>query len=242
MIKQAVILAGGKGKRLLPLTKNLPKPMAPINNIPFLSYLIYSLKKKGIQKILILVGYKQKKIVNFYKNNTDIKINFYFSSVNSDTGKRVLDANKFLDDEFLLLYGDNFWEPNIDKMYTKFKQKNALISTTVFNNKLGTAEYGKQNNILVKKSQLVEKYDKTRKNKKLNGVDIGFFIIKKFFLKQFSKKKNYSFENDILVESIKLKKLIAYRTDKQYFSITNLKMLKKFEKYVKKNKKKFIQA
>ena len=99
MIKQAVILAGGKGKRLMPLTKNLPKPMAPINNTPFLSYLIYTQKKKGIQKILILVGYKQKKIVNFYKNNTDIKINFYFSSVNSDTGKRVLDANKFLDDD-----------------------------------------------------------------------------------------------------------------------------------------------
>lgn len=61
MINQAVILAGGKGKRLLPLTKNLPKPMAPINNVPFLSYLIYSLKQQGIKKILILVGYKKKR-------------------------------------------------------------------------------------------------------------------------------------------------------------------------------------
>ena len=67
MINQAVILAGGMGKRLLPLTKNLPKPMAPINNIPFLSYLIFTLKKQGIKKILILVGYKSKKIINFYK-------------------------------------------------------------------------------------------------------------------------------------------------------------------------------
>ena len=64
MIKQAVILAGGKGTRLLPLTKNLPKPMVPINNIPFLSYLIYYLRQKGIKKILILVGYKYKKIIN----------------------------------------------------------------------------------------------------------------------------------------------------------------------------------
>ena len=54
MIKQAVILAGGKGKRLMPLTKNIPKPMAPINNIPFLSYLIFSLKKKRNKKNLII--------------------------------------------------------------------------------------------------------------------------------------------------------------------------------------------
>ena len=65
MIKQAVILAGGKGTRLLPLTKNLRKPMVPINNIPFLSYLIYYLRQKGIKKILILVGYKYKKIINY---------------------------------------------------------------------------------------------------------------------------------------------------------------------------------
>ena len=46
MIKQAVILAGGEGKRLHPITKNLPKPMAPVNGIPFLSYLIFILKKR----------------------------------------------------------------------------------------------------------------------------------------------------------------------------------------------------
>ena len=63
MINQAVILAGGKGTRLLPLTKNLPKPMAPVNNIPFLSYLIFSLKKIGIKKILILVVTNQKKLL-----------------------------------------------------------------------------------------------------------------------------------------------------------------------------------
>lgn len=243
MIKQAVILAGGKGKRLLPLTKNLPKPMAPINKIPFLSYLIHTLKQKGIKKILILVGYKYNKIINFYKKSSAMPISFSFSNVKSDTGKRVLDAYKFLDDEFLLLYGDNFWEPNIQKMYKKFKINKSFISTTVFNNRLGTAEYGKENNVYVKQNLLVEKYDKSRKNKKLNGVDIGFFIVKKKFLAQFNKKqKNYSFENDILIESIKLKKLIAYRTNKQYFSITNLKMLKKFEKFVSRNNKQFLKA
>jgi len=234
MIKQAVILAGGMGKRLLPLTKDLPKPMVLVNNIPFLSYLIFYLKKKGIKKILILVGYKYKKIVDYYNKNIDIPIEFCYSSTKSDTGKRVIDAYKFLDNEFLLLYGDNFWKPNIQKMYKKFKMNNAAISTTVFKNKFGTGEYGTQNNIYVKKNSFVERYDKSRKYKKLNGVDIGFFMVKKNFLKQFNKKnQNYSFEKDILVQSIKLNKLIAYKTNQQYFSITNIKMLKKFENYIK---------
>ena len=194
MINQAVILAGGRGTRLLPLTKNLPKPMAPVNNIPFLSYLIFSLKKIGIKKILILVGYKSKKIINYYKHCKSIKISFCYSSVNSETGKRVLDAYKYLDNEFLLVYGDNFWLPNLKKMYNRFKMKNAKISTTVFNNKNSTAEYGKENNVLVKKNFFVEKYDKSRKDKKLNGVDIGFFLIKKKLLNKFKdKNKNYSF-------------------------------------------------
>ena len=235
MIKQAVILAGGKGERLLPLTKKIPKPMAPINNIPFLSYLIFSLKNNGIKKILILVGYKSNKVINFYSSNKEIPINFCFSNTKKNTGKRVLDAYKFLDKEFLLLYGDNFWSPNINKMYKKFKMNNASISTTVFNNKYGTGEYGKKNNIYVAKNSLVKKYDKSRKNKKLNGVDIGFFIVQRQFLKLFkNKNKNYSFENDILTKAVELKKLIAYKTDRQYFSITNLKMLKKFEMISKK--------
>ena len=241
MIKQAVILAGGRGKRLLPLTKNLPKPMAPINNIPFLSYLFSSLKKKGIKKILLLVGYKSNKITRFYNNNKDIQINFNFSSIKSDTGRRVLNAYNYLDTEFLLLYGDNFWVPNITRMYKKFKNSNAIISTTVFNNKLGTAEYGKENNIYVKRNSIVEKYDKNRSDRKLNGVNIGFSIIKKKFLKNFKEKKNYSFENDILIKAIKLKKLIAYRTNRQYYSITNFKMLEKFERICKKKKLDFIK-
>ena len=117
-----------------------------------------------------------------------------------------------------------------------------MISTTVFSNLLGTAEYGKENNIYVKKNSFVEKYDKFRLDKKLNGVDIGFFIVQKKFLKYFKEmKRNYSFENDILPEAIKLKKLIAFKTNRQYFSITNLKMLKKFEKISKIKKLNFLK-
>ena len=94
---------------------------------------------------------------------------------------------------------------------------------------------------MIKKNLYVEKYDKSRKDKKLNAVDIGFFIVKKKFINVFKKKNmNYSFENDILVKAIKLKKLIGYKTNRQYYSITNFKMLKKFEIICKKKNFKFI--
>ena len=73
--------------------------------------------------------------------------------------------------------------PNLVKMYKKFKIKKASISTTVFNNKFGTSEYGRENNVYVKKL-FVSKYDKLRVDKRLNGVDIGF-LIKKEYLKIF---------------------------------------------------------
>ena len=234
MINQAVILAGGRGKRLLPLTKNLPKPMAPVNDIPFLSYLIFELKKRGLKKILILVGFKSEKIIKYFKNHKDISIKFHFSEVKANTGKRLLNASKFLEKEFLLLYGDNYWTPNLVKMYKKFKIKKASISTTVFNNKFGTSEYGRENNVYVKKNSFVSKYDKLRVDKRLNGVDIGFFLIKKEYLKNFQDlDKNYSFEDDILKKAIEHKRLIAYKTNLQYYIITNIKMLKKFEKISK---------
>ena len=91
------------------------------------------------------------------------------------------------------------------------------------------------------KKSFVQKYDKKREDKKLNGTDIGFFIVEKKFLNFFKEKsKNYSFESDFLIKAIEFKKLIAYRTDRQYYSITNFKMLKKFEKISKKKKLGYI--
>ena len=63
-INQVVILAGGRGCRLKPLTNSIPKPMVLINKFPFLDYLIKSIVKLMINKILILTGYKSKTIIN----------------------------------------------------------------------------------------------------------------------------------------------------------------------------------
>ena len=80
---KALILAGGRGKRLRPITDKIPKPLILINNVPLIERSIKYLKKFGINDIIICSGYKSKQIENFLKkkNNFECKIEFYFFSL-----------------------------------------------------------------------------------------------------------------------------------------------------------------
>jgi len=233
MINQAVILAGGLGERLKPITNEIPKPLAPVNKIPFLDYLIESIKQTNIKNIILLLGYKSEKIIERYSSisKRDIKIDFSVGEINDLTGTRVLKAYNKLDENFLLLYGDNFWPIPLNEMVKHFKKTKAKITTTVFDNKNGSGEYGLENNIYVDEFSRVICYDKKRINRDLNGVDIGYFIVNKQILEP-NLSDNISFEENILPRIITAKKMYAFITDVQYYFITSLKTLKTFEEYV----------
>jgi len=230
-LKQAVIFAGGRGERLRPLTDHIPKPMASINGSPFLDYLINSLIQSGLNKILILVGYKADKIIERYKDVKNVTIEFSNGRVEDKTGRRVLNAYDKLDHHFLLLYGDNYWPIELKAMCSNYIKFSTDLSTTVFSNKNGTGEYGNENNVVVGKNGFVEKYDKKREIIETNGVDIGYFIVSKKSLDP-NLTGNVSFELDILPRFIAKKELSAYITDNQYYFITNMQTLHDFEKAV----------
>src|SRR5271170_965123 len=122
-INQAVIFAGGRGERLRPLTDHLPKPMAPVNGVPFLDYLIKTLEDAGIKKILFLLGYRAETIVDRYGKclPSGVKIEYSIGTAEDLTGRRLLNAYEQLDERFLLLYGDNYWPIEIDRMTALFE-------------------------------------------------------------------------------------------------------------------------
>lgn len=233
-INQAVILAGGRGERLRPLTDSMPKPMAPINSIPFLDYLIHSIIQAGIENVLFLLGYKANVITDRYNNMKNINIEFSYGTEEDQTGRRVLNAYGQLDDHFLLMYGDNYWPIELDAMLSNYQKLNASVTTTVFSNKNGTGEYGFGNNVVVSDNNYVVQYDKQRETDAANGVDMGYFLVAKNTLDP-EMPGNVSFEIDILPELIAKKQLGAYVTDTQYYYITNMQTLKVFENAAEKN-------
>lgn len=229
-INQAVILAGGKGQRLYPITRKVPKPLALINSIPFMDYLLESLIEIGINKVLFLVGYKYELFIKRYGNSISNKIDIEYSvgRVDDKTGRRILNSYSLLDDYFLLMYGDNYWPIEWDSLSSFYFNSKIEVSTTVFSNKHGTGEYGTQNNIYVDNNNRVRSYDKERSFSKSNGVDIGYFIVSKKILDT-NISSNVSFERDILPHLIEKNQIGAYVTDCQYYYITDLSSLQNFE-------------
>ena len=129
------------------------------------------------------------------------------------------------------MYGDNYWEIELEKMIAHFKLTKKSLMTTVYDNKMQDGEYGKENNIYVSDSGIVKRYDKSRKSRILNGVDIGFFIIDRNILE--IDESNFSFE-ELLLKKLALEgKLSAFVTDKKYYYITNNESLEKFRVFSK---------
>jgi D,D-heptose 1,7-bisphosphate phosphatase len=118
MIRQAAILCGGRGTRLGAITADIPKPLLPVGEIPFLDVLVFELARRGIRKILLLAGFHAQQIVE-YAASTPLKARFGLEIVVSiepqlvGTGGALWRARDLLDDYFFLLNGDSWFDINL---------------------------------------------------------------------------------------------------------------------------------
>ncbi|MFC1941144.1 HAD-IIIA family hydrolase [Chloroflexota bacterium] len=232
-IRQAVILAGGEGIRLRPVTYQVPKPMVLVNNRPFLEYLIEMLRENGISEVVLLLGYLPDKITQYFGDgsNFGIKIKYSIGKVSDRTGTRLKNAEHLLDDIFILMYCDNYWPLNLKRLCEFYTKHKTLASVTVYTNKDGKGEYGPENNIYVDDDGYVLKYDKAGKDKKLNGVDIGFQIISKKVL-ELMPNHDFSFEEEILPLLIDRRQLSGYQTEHRYYYISTPESLELTEEFL----------
>jgi len=118
---KAVILAGGQGTRLKPITDYIPKPLIPINNTPILEWQIRYLKKFGINDIIICTGYKTDQIENFLnKKKFGVKVRFSIEKAPLGTGGALKKIAPLIKEKsFLVFNGDIITNINLKKMLAK---------------------------------------------------------------------------------------------------------------------------
>ncbi len=105
---KAIILSGGAGTRLKPMTDYVPKSLVPINNIPLIEWQIRYFQKFGINEFVICAGYKSDQIVNYLKPKKNvIKIDYSIEKTMLGTGGAIKKASNLIDDEnFFVINGD----------------------------------------------------------------------------------------------------------------------------------------
>ncbi|MBN2733652.1 MAG: NTP transferase domain-containing protein [Methanomicrobiaceae archaeon] len=104
---QAVILAGGEGHRLRPLTRGQPKVMIPVANRPVIDYAIESLLKNGIRDIIVVAGYRREQLIR-YLNGLDVDIKVVVQKKQLGAADALRSAESLITGDFLLLAGDNY--------------------------------------------------------------------------------------------------------------------------------------
>ncbi len=225
---QAVILAGGRGTRLQPITLERPKPMVEVCGRPFMEYLVEQLHDQGFERILMLLGYLPEVIQDHFRDGSDwgLKIEYAVTGADTLTSRRVELAKDRIEDCFLLMYCDNYWPMRIDRMWELFLAHDVPAMVTVYSNK----DNYTGNSLKVGRDGYVEVYDRTRKGPGLAGVEIGYSILTRETLELLPKEEAL-LEEAIYPPLIREHKLLAYVTDHRYYSVGGLQRLPTTEKF-----------
>jgi histidinol-phosphate phosphatase family protein len=219
---QAVILAGGRGTRLGPLTESRPKPMVEILGKPFLAYQIEQLRDQGFKRILLLLGYRPEVVQEYCGNGRQwgVKIEYSVTAVEDETARRLKLAAHLLDPCFLLLYCDNYWPMHLGKMWQRFVTANAPAMITVYTNKDGYT----RNSVRVDEDGYVAVYDKTCTAPRLQGVEISYALINRSLV-DLLPNTNVSVEEALYTRLANQRQLLAYVTNHRYYSVGALHRL-----------------
>lgn len=214
--RQAVILAGGLGTRLRPLTDTRPKPMIEVGGKPFLEHLIVLLRSQGFDRFLILLGYLPEVVQNYFGDGRrwGVTIKYSVTAVEDETGRRVKLAEQQIESCFLFMYSDNYWPMQMDKMWPKFEAAGVPAMITVYRNKDGYTT----NSVRVDKDSYVAVYDKTCQSPHLQGVEISYAIMTRQVL-DLLPDENVLFEVAVYPKLAQQRQLLAYVTDHRYYSI-----------------------
>ena len=198
-----VIMAGGFGKRLLPLTKNIPKPMLKIKGVPLLESTICSLRDKGINEIIIMVHYKSDVIINYFKDGAKFDVSISYIKENKPLGTMggLSLIKKFKNNEpILIVNGDVLTHMNYRSLINSHirSKKSITVCARSVNYKI---PYGV---IKIKNNQVVEIAEKPVESHVVNA---GIYVLDQKLLLKLTKNK-YLDMTDFLKRELELKNKI----------------------------------
>lgn len=229
-----IILAGGKGKRLWPITKKVPKPMIKINGKPIICHLLDKFQASGFKDFIICVKYKSSLIKNFFKNKKKIypSINFSNEGKFLGTAGSFINAKKKINKSlpFFVCNGDIVTNVNFFEILNFHNDNNADITIL-------SKFYEQTNKYGVIKNKGIFMQNIEEKPKIYDLINCGVYVISPNLLKFYGQAKNFDMTDFINYFKKKRKKIILYPAHELWMDIGTKIDLKKSRKLINQNRK-----
>jgi mannose-1-phosphate guanylyltransferase / phosphomannomutase len=218
---KAIIIAGGMGTRLRPLTYNVPKPIVPLANKPFVFHQIELLKKFGVTEVILNLHYLSDNIKGIFDDGKKlgVKIDFSIEETPLGTAGAVKNAEKFFDSGPMIVFnGDILTDINLDKML-KFHSEKKAKATLALTRVEDPTPYGL---IIMDESQRVIEFREkpSWEHVTTNTINAGIYIVDPSIFKLAPKGKEFSFERQLYPELLQRgEKIFGYVTDAYWMDI-----------------------
>jgi len=224
---KAIILAGGLGTRLRPITYRCPKPMIPVKGRPFLEYLLNYLKNQGVRDFVLCLHYMSEKFKEYFGDGSKLGINISYAIEDKPmgTGGALKNAEKFIQGRFLVLNGDTFLTFDLRRMINYHRRCGGLGTIALVYMKSPT-RYGI---VGVDKDWRIISFSEKRKVDE-GYINAGIYIFERKLLDYIPKGKKISLEKDILTSLVQQEKFYGFPAGGYFIDIGVPEDLYRFER------------
>jgi D-glycero-alpha-D-manno-heptose 1-phosphate guanylyltransferase len=212
---EAIILVGGLGTRLKSVISDLPKPMAPIGNKPFLEYILNFLMQQGVARVILATGYKHEKIEDYFGNSFGkLSLAYSVETEPLGTGGAIKQAfHQVCGERAIVLNGDTLFDINLRELLKTHVSTRADITLALKPMK----EFDRYGSVVTDHDWVTEFKEKEYVDfGKVNG---GIYAVEKVLFDKLHMPDKFSFENDVLIQNIDKLEIGSITLDEYFIDI-----------------------
>jgi len=210
---KAVVLAGGLGTRLRPITYLYPKPMVPVRGKPFLEYLICFLKNQGISEFILCLHYMAEKFSEYFGDGSKFGVAIEYSIEEEPLGTAgaIKKVEDYLNSSFLVLNGDTYVDLNPQEML-KNHRENKNVGTVALIEMKDPFRYGV---VKLSEDRRITSFSE-KVSTAMGYVNAGVYIFEKSILEYIPKNRQVSLEKEVIPHILCKERIYGFIT-KGYF-------------------------
>lgn len=221
--RKALILAGGKGTRLRPITYEIPKPMVPIQGRPLIEHTITLLRKYDVRDIIMSVGYLGEKVKDYFGDGSKfgVKIRYIFEDKPLGTAGSLRLASKWLNEPFLMINGDNLVNIDLNSLFNHHIQNKSLATLA-----LTTVDDPSSFGVVILKGSKITSFVEKPKKPVSKLISVGLYVLEPEII-NLVKDGPCSMEYDIFPKIQEKQRLYGYPFEGQWLPTDNTERYEK---------------